>query len=357
MDYKPQNGRGVARRRVLALMALTLPAACGSQPHPRMDGTGAAPGPAPTVAPTPSFTLRAGTASAAPPAGAKKKRKKQRGGPVPVRDGRAMLGSYLGLAGMSLTESLTLRRRQLGREQRIVHRYYSWADVPDREPEVSRDSVLMVSWRGTKLARINNGSSDRNIASVAGKLAGMKRPIMLRWGWEMNGEWFGWDGSHNGHDPTAYVRAWRRLHRIFREHGADNVAWVWSPNWNSRPAVAWNRLHRYYPGDDYVDWVGVSGYNFDGGSPSTMFSAICKEYGTRKPIVLSETAAVDHGGRSKAEWIKSLSAWVKATPVVGAVVWNDTDVQPRSSHNFRPDTDANALAAYRAMVNSSRFSG
>ena len=252
MDYKPQNGRGVARRRVLALMALTLPAACGNQPHPRMDGTGAAPGPAPTVAPTPSFTLRAGTASAAPPAGAKKKRKKQRGGPVPVRDGRAMLGSYLGLAGMSLTESLTLRRRQLGREQRIVHRYYSWADVPDREPEVSRDSVLMVSWRGTKLARINNGSSDRNIASVAGKLAGMKRPIMLRWGWEMNGEWFGWDGSHNGHDPAAYVRAWRRLHRIFREHGADNVAWVWSPNWNSRPAVAWNRLHRYYPGDDYV---------------------------------------------------------------------------------------------------------
>ena len=268
------------------------------------------------------------------------------------------MGSYLALGGMSLSQSLALRRKQLGREQRIVHRFYPWAGyVPTSEPDVGRNSVLMVSWHGAPWSQINNGSSDKNIASVARKLAGMKRPILLRWGWEMNGNWFEWDGAHNGQNPAAYVSAWRRLHRIFREQGATNVAWVWSPNWNSAPDAGWNQFAKYYPGDAYVDWVGVSGYDFYDESPGTLFSAVRRTYGNRKPLILSETAAVDLGPGSKATWIRKLSAWVKATPEVGAVVWFDTDTQDGTDHNFRPDTDAAALAAYRAMVTSARFSG
>jgi hypothetical protein len=276
---------------------------------------------------------------------------------VPVRTGETMLGSYLALGGKSLKQSLALRRKQLGRSQRIVHRFYPWDGyVPTSEPDVGKDSVLMVSWHGAPWGRVNDGSSDRVIASVARKLAGMKRPILLRWGWEMNGNWFEWDGSHNGDDPSGYVRAWRRLHRIFGEQGADNVAWVWSPNWNSQPNASWNRFQRYYPGDDYVDWVGVSGYNFYDESPHTLFTAVCDAYGKKKPIILSETAAVDSGAGSKAKWIKKLSAWVADTPAVGAVVWFDTDIQEGSPHNFRIDTESSALAAYRAMANSTRFS-
>jgi hypothetical protein len=274
-----------------------------------------------------------------------------------VRSGETMLGSYLALGGMSLKQSLALRRRQLGRSQRIVHRFYPWDGyVPTSEPDVAEDSVLMVSWHGAGWGQINDGSADRNIASVGRKLAGMKRPILMRWGWEMNGNWFEWDGSHNGDDPAAYVRAWRRLHRIFGEQGAENVAWVWSPNWNSQPNTSWNRFQRYYPGDEYVDWVGVSGYNFYDESPRTLFTAVCDAYGRKKPIILSETAAVDLGAGSKAKWIKKLSAWVTANPAVGAVVWFDTDIQQGSPHNFRYDTDSAALAAYRAMANSARFS-
>jgi hypothetical protein len=273
---------------------------------------------------------------------------------VPARSGKVMLGSYLALGGRSLSDSLALRRRQLGRDQRIVHRFYPWDGyVPRSEPEVGKDSILMVSWHGARYAGINDGSSDRNAASVARKLARMKRPILLRWGWEMNGDWFEWGGPQNGNDPAAYVRAYRRLHRIFRENGADNVAWVWSPNWNSSPRTAANSFRKYYPGDAYVDWVGISGYNFYGESPRTLFDDITKAYGDRKPIILSETAAV----QDRAAFIKALSSWVRASPAVGAVVWFDTDVQHDSEHNFRFDTDAAALAAYRAMANSDRFSG
>ncbi|GGN68647.1 hypothetical protein GCM10010112_33260 [Actinoplanes lobatus] len=314
---------GLARRRVLSLLSLTVPA----------------------------VALSGAVAGGAEAAAA-------RGGAVPFRKGKALLGSYLSLRGRTLTESLALRRQQLGREQRIVHRYYPWSGyAPLAEPEVPAGAVLMISWDGTTHQRITSGKSDKDIALMANRLAGMKRPIMLRWAWEMNGNWFAWDGAHNGKKPSGYIKSWRRIHRIFRDEGATNVAWVWAPNWNSGPDVSWNRFENYYPGDAYVDWVGVSGYNFSKESPRTLFSPIVSAYGKRKPIVLAETAAIGHGKGTKAPWIRKLSAYVKETPSVGAVVWFDTDRQKGTSRNFRPDSDAEALAAYRRMVRSTRFSG
>ncbi len=373
METEP--GRGLARRRVLALLALTLPAGCAT-----ISRTPAAPAPSSTAAPpsgsgspSPSPGLSSsgpssvGPSSAHPSPGPSSSASKPdpepaktdgRGGAVPFRPGAAMFGSYLGLSGRSLKQSLALRRRQLGRDQRIVHVFYPWDGyVPTSEPDVGPDSILMVSWHGTAYTEINDGSSDRNIASVAKKLAGMKRPILLRWGWEMNGNWFDWDGTHNGQNAAGYVTAWRRLHRIFAEHGVTNVAWVWCPNWNSAPDASWNGFQRYYPGDDYVDWVGVDGYDFYSESPDTLFDAITSAYGKRKPLIVSETAAVDLGAHTKARWVKKLAAWAEKTPDLGAVVWFDTDTQQDSPHNFRPDTDAETLAAYKALANSSRFTG
>jgi hypothetical protein len=330
VDFVQEHGGELARRRVLTLLALTLPVAAASSLTQ-------------AAAASPAFSASATAAW---------------GGAVRFRSGKAMLGSYLDLRGKTLTQSLALRRQQLGRGQRIVHKYYPWSgDPPAAEPGVPPGAVLMVSWHGTTYSRITSGASDRTIATMATRLAGMKRPILLRWGWEMNGNWFAWDGTHNARKPAGYVKAWQRMHRIFHQHGATNVAWVWAPNWNSGPNVSWNEFQHYYPGDPYVDWVGVSGYNFSGESPKTLFTPIVKAYGKRKPIILAETAAVSHGRHSKPKWIKKLSAYVDTTPSIGAVVWFDTDTQKGAPHNFRPDTDAETLAAYRAMARKSRFSG
>jgi hypothetical protein len=276
------------------------------------------------------------------------------GGPVRFQPGRAMLGSYLALRGRTLTQSLALRRQQLGRDQRIVHKYYPWSGYyPTAEPDVPSSSILMVSWDGTAYHQITDGASDTTIGQMATHLAALKRPVLLRWGWEMNGNWFAWDGTHNGRQPGGYIAAWQRMHKIFRAKGATNVAWVWGPNWNSGPNVAWNHFQHYYPGDAYVDWVGVSGYNFSGETPHTLFTPIVAAYGKRKPIMLAETAAV----HNRPKWIKQLSSYVAATPSVGAVVWFDTDSQKGAKYNFRPDVDASTLAAYRAMARSKRFAG
>jgi hypothetical protein len=344
---------GVTRRGVLTLAALgALPAACSRSATPvaapvvppAVRGTPATPAPARS---TKAAVARATAVREAPSPG---------GGPVPATAGHAMVGSYLDLSGRSLTQSLALRRRQLGRDQDIVHLFYAWGDrMPTSVPEIG-DSTLMISWHGTRIAGVTDGSADDVIRSAAERLAAYREPMLLRWAWEMNGDWFEWDGSHNGSDPDAYVRAYRRIHRIFRAAGAANVAFVWSPNWNSSPDAAWNRMERYYPGDQYVDWVGVSGYNFFAESPRTLFRHVVRAYGRKKPIMLSETAAIEHGGKSKAEWITALAAYVRRTPSIGAVVWFDTDVQHDSAENFRFDSTGTALAAYRTMVRSSRFS-
>jgi hypothetical protein len=276
------------------------------------------------------------------------------GGPVRFQAGKAMLGSYLALRGRTLTQSLALRQQQLGRGQRIVHKYYPWSGYyPTAEPDVPSDSILMISWNGTNYLPITDGSSDLAITTMATHLRDMKRPILLRWGWEMNGNWFAWDGTHNGKKPSGYIAAWQRMHKIFRAKGATNVAWVWGPNWNSGPNVSWNHFQHYYPGDSFVDWVGVSGYNFSGETPHTLFAPIVSAYGKRKPIMLAETAAV----KNTVTWIKQLSSYVAATPSIGAVVWFDTDTQKGAKYNFRPDTDAATLAAYKAMARTKRFSG
>ncbi len=301
---------------------------------------------------------RGASASAQPRASATAKVVTKGGGPVPFRPGTALLGAYLGLHGKSLTESLALRRRQLGRDERIVHLFYDFEDtLPHALDDVPARAVPMISWRGCPLAGITSGARDALIARAARQLRRLDRPVLLRWGWEMNGDWYAWGAARNGKDNDAYVTAWRRLHRIFAEERAANVSWVWSPNWNSRPVEAWNTYAALYPGDRYVDWVGVSGYNLNRESPHTLFSPIYRAYAATKPILITEVGAVDRGGRTKADWITLFAQWVQTHPGVGGVTWFDTDTHPGSAEKWRVDTDAESLAAYRAMALSARFSG
>jgi hypothetical protein len=280
------------------------------------------------------------------------------GGPVPFRNGRAMLGAYLDLDGMSPSEALALRRRQLGREERIVHVFYGWSDpLPRSIPYLSDTAIPMVSWRGRDYADLLDGSSDALIERAARNLRRLGRPTLLRWGWEMNGDWYEWSGPRNDDDPDGFIRCWRRLRGIFADQGADNVSWVWSVNWNNSPNASWNRYQHYYPGDEHVDWVGVSGYNLHRELPDKLFGGVYGAYAAKKPIMITEIGAVDRGGTTKADWITRFGQWVKQHSAVGAVTWFDTDTHPGFGERWRVDTDPGSLAAYRAMARDPRFAG
>ena len=180
--------------------------------------------------------------------------------------------------------------------------------------------------------------------------------VFLRLDWEMNGNWFAWDGSHNGNSAAPYVAMWRHIHDLFDAEGATNVAWVWTPSSASLPDTAWNAMTAYYPGDTYVDWVGEDDYNYGGTFGHTegwndFTSQLQPLYGTfaaRKPVMIGEMGSADGiPGHDKGQWITTMAAQVKTDyPDVQALVWFDVSYDA----DWRFDTSPSSLQAFRAWL-------
>ena len=109
------------------------------------------------------------------------------------------------------------------------------------------------------LSRIIAGDFDGYIRSWAKAAKAWGKPFMLRFAQEMNGNWNPWGVAVNGNKPGQYVQAYRHIHKLFTSVGATNVIWVWSPN-ILYPGGA--SLSSVYPGNPYVNWIGVDGYNW-----------------------------------------------------------------------------------------------
>jgi len=88
---------------------------------------------------------------------------------------------------------------------------------------------------------------------IAGGLQQLKaQGVVVLWRpfHEMNGNWFWWDGK----DPKTFVKLWRQMFDYFtKTKELDNLLWVYSPNHGTNTVV-------YYPGDRYVDLVGLDAY-------------------------------------------------------------------------------------------------
>jgi hypothetical protein len=249
----------------------------------------------------------------------------------------------------------------LGRRLDLVHTYHKWDEKFPRQLErwsVAGGRIPVVSWEGTSLDRVLNGSQDRLIRVRARAVKRLKRAIFIRWGWEMNGTWNPWSGAANGRNPGRYVAAWRRIHGIFREERATNAVWVWCPNGESVPGEPWNHWRNYYPGDRYVDWVGIDMFNWGSRrswsswrSFASLFAPVYSDYARRKPIMIAETGSVEAGG-SKARWIDDARRSIKrAFPSIGAFVWFHANFV----EDWRVDSSADAFAAFRGMAKDPYF--
>jgi hypothetical protein len=167
--------------------------------------------------------------------------------------------------------------------------------------------------RPFRLAKINDGSFDPFIRRFAEAAKLWKHPFFLRFDWEMNGFWFPWSEGLNGNKPGEFVAAWRHVHDIFTSVGATNATWVWCPNVDfTRKLIP---LHTVYPGDAYVDWTCLDGFNWGRHSDSAgwqTFGRVFHETYRRvlriapdKPMIIGEVASNKIGG-SKADWIRNM---------------------------------------------------
>ncbi|GGZ82419.1 glycosyltransferase [Algibacter mikhailovii] len=101
---------------------------------------------------------------------------------------------------------------------------------------------------------INTGFFDHFLKSFANKLKALDRPVFLRFAHEFDNPFYPW--SISGLDGQAkFKKAWIHVYEIFKNQNADNVIWIWNP-WQP------DNVATYYPGKDYVDWIGVNILNY-----------------------------------------------------------------------------------------------
>jgi mannan endo-1,4-beta-mannosidase len=204
------------------------------------------------------------------------------------------------------------------------------------------------------LSHIINGDYDSYIRSWAEGVKSLHYTIAIRFAHEMNGNWYPWAVFTNGNSVGEYVKAWRHVHDIFTQIGAKNVIWVWSPNITYTGSA---NLAELYPGNNYVDWIGLSGYY---GTPGMIqYRSFNATFGqtiaqlrrfTNKPIVITETGATNVNGMME-RWIVQMFQQLPAQADIIGVIW----FEGVSVIDWQVADNPAAAAAFRAGLDSNLY--
>lgn len=208
------------------------------------------------------------------------------------------------------------------------------------------------------LQNIINGNFDAYIVKWAQASKAWGHPYFLRFAPEMNGYWFPWSEQANGNRAGQFVQAWRHVHNIFTAQGATNVTWVWSPNIIFSNSISLGEL---YPGDSYVDWSAMDGYNWGtvGAWHSwTPFASLFQPTYqailgiTYKPMMIAETASTEVGG-NKAAWITDAftTQLMNNFSHIKAFVWFDLNKET----DWRIESSSASQNAFAAAMQSGSY--
>jgi hypothetical protein len=231
--------------------------------------------------------------------------------------------------------------------------FFSWASqsIPSSpsEPDFELSDVLA-------------GDYDAYIREFATAAGEWGHPFFLRFNWEMNGNWFPWSEGINGNAPGESVAVWRHVHDIFAAAGADNATWVWCPHVD--PGDRFQDLGSLYPGDGYVDWTCLDGYNW--GSDGTKqagwiefdrlfrssYEEVVGQIAPGKPMIVGEVGASERGG-SKASWIAdALDRVTGEYPQIRGLLWFE---KLDDEMDWPIETSPGATAAFAAGIQDPHF--
>lgn len=202
------------------------------------------------------------------------------------------------------------------------------------------------------LRTLIDGSHNAQLRRIAHQLAAFGRPLYLRFAHEMNANWYPWGEAVNGNRPGQYVAAWRHVHDVMAPIVGDRVRWVWSPNIANGKTGTHILLHELYPGDRYVDYVGLTGYAHGARSAASTFGPTVDGLKTitAKPILLSEIG-VEGSEAEKADWLRSLGTYIESEPRIRGFVYFDTSRETTgASGEYRIDGSAAYTKALRQTL-------
>jgi beta-mannanase len=244
------------------------------------------------------------------------------------------------------------------------------------------------------LQSIIDGKFDSNLTKWAMDAKRVGIPLMVEFGTEVNGHWFPWSGIQNGggitnkygnptfpDGPERFRDAYRHIIDLFRKEGVTNITWcfhVYPPLDVGKPGILdqpWNAIKNYYPGDNYIDWIGISVYgSFDRGADWESFSGILDNaypqlaaISSKKPLAVFEFGVLEdplQGNKSK--WIQDALQSIEngRYPRIKAISywdekWNDCVIvclpKLNGEIDLRLNSSTSSLDTYRKIISSPFF--
>jgi mannan endo-1,4-beta-mannosidase len=282
--------------------------------------------------------------------------------------GQALLGVYYGNQGWDTGQVRAMEAWQ-GKRHATVLLFTDWCNrtksldnlFKQQLPNIwANGNVPVVTWEpylcspaatpNDVMARAARGDYDAYLNAWADRLKAFvsgpdgrlgtadDRRVYIRLAHEMNGNWYPWSAPAGG-TSASYVTTWQRVRAIFSTRGFDarSVQWIWAVNHED---VGNLRAEDYYPGHEYVDWIGIDGYNWGSSqswsswrTPDQVFGpmiARLRAISSTKPLAITETAAstampgkVDVAAKS--QWITQLFDYTTGTAGARMLVWFNED--------------------------------
>ena len=207
--------------------------------------------------------------------------------------------------------------------------------------EVDRFQRRPVIWsipliyKGADLKIAARGDYDHLYRSVAyaimlSETPSLVRPrVMVRTGWEQNGSWMTWTAVGK---EAAFVSAFRRFVKVFRDV-SSRFQFVWCPNiGQSNPSMT-------YPGDAYVDVIGLDVYHqpeWDPRSPTLAWAyMVTRPFGLqwhlefarsrKKPLAFPEWGVSSDGFES---YVINMARWIKSSELLFHSYWESNAEYP-----------------------------
>lgn len=201
---------------------------------------------------------------------------------------------------------------------------------------------------------IARGKCDLFLTQAGKNLAKIQQPFFFVFAWEMNNEQNSWSITTTGSTPQDFIAAWRHMYAIFKKENVTHIIWVFCPNVPDNPTMPYTT---FYPGNAYVDWVGLDGYNWgttqswsNWESFSQIFSGSYTDIthlAPNKPLLIAEVNTTDKGGNKASWYTDMLTQQIPNNfPRIDALVIFNEDRTQQEQVNWQVNTTQSSLKAF-----------
>lgn len=258
--------------------------------------------------------------------------------------------------------SLTSFGNQLGVHFSSAKFYLDWSDGFNSNIArgfKNQGVIPEITWQpqdengGISFDNVLAGNYDGYINQFASDVASFGSNIRISLAPEINGDWEPWGIGNAGNNPENFKAFYRYVVEKFRTQGANNVDWILAYNTHY-----WGEPSSYadlFPGDSYVDFTGLDGYNW-GNTQSwsswqsfseifrSSYNDLCSISG--KKIIITEFASTEDGG-SKPQWILDMFRDVRSSfPRISGITWFNINKET----DWRINSSSESLEAFKNGV-------